>query len=161
MLKFTPNEKFMKIAIREAKLAHKRGDYPIGACIVQNNKVIAFGWNRVKTKRDSTKHVELELIQYVVWMHPGHYIEDCILYTTHEPCPMCSWASARSKLGGIVFGNYISDFKEHNNVDNYFKWRIIDISCEEVLKNENIKIYGWFMNKECKELFKLAPWKIV
>ena len=146
----------MKIAIREAKTAFKRGDYPIGACIVKDGKVIAFGGNRVKTKRDSTRHIELELIQYVVGLHEGHYIEDCILYTTHEPCPMCSGAAVWSKLGGIVYGNTISDFKRHTNVKNHLKWRIINISCKRIVKSEKIKVFGGFMRKECNKLFALS-----
>lgn len=155
MLNFKPQEKFMKIAIREARTAYKRGDYPIGACIVKNNKVIAFGGNRVKTKADSTRHIELELIQYVVGLHVGHYIEECILYTTHEPCPMCSGAAVWSKIGGIVYGNTISDFKKHTNIKNHLKWRVINIPCKKIIKSENIKIFDGFMRPECNKLFDL------
>jgi tRNA(Arg) A34 adenosine deaminase TadA len=155
MLDFQPQERFMKIAIREARQAYKRGDYPIGACIVKNNKVIAFGGNRVKTKVDSTRHVELELIQYVVGLHTGSYIEDCVLYTTHEPCPMCSGAAVWSKIGGIVYGAGIPDFKEHTDESNNLKWRIIDVPCKTIVKGKNIKVVEKFMNAECKKLFDL------
>lgn len=145
----------MLCAIREAKLSHKRGDYPIGACIVKNGKIIASSGNRGKTKDDSTRHPELELIQYVVGMYSGPYLEDCILYTTHEPCPMCSGAAVWSKIGGIVFGNSISDFKPYTNIKNKFKWRIINIPSKTITKGTDIRIFGPYMKPECSKLFNL------
>ena len=146
----------MKRAIQEAKLASKRGDYAIGACMVKNGKVIASSGNRGKTKDDSTRHPELELIQYVVGMHSGPYIEDCILYTTHEPCPMCSGACVWSNIGGVVYGNSISDFKTHTNIENRLKWRVIDIPCRKVLANTDTVVVGPYMQEECNKLFDVV-----
>jgi tRNA(Arg) A34 adenosine deaminase TadA len=155
MLDFKPEEKFMKIAIREAKKAYARGDYPIGACIAKGNQVVAFGGNRVKTKADSTRHVELELIQYAVGSQIGHYLEDCVLYSTHEPCPMCSGAAVWSRIGGVVYGCTIPDFKKFTDVKKRLKWRIIDVSCKKIVKGKNIKVVGGFMQAECNKLFGL------
>ena len=147
----------MEIAIAEAKKALKRGDYSIGACIVdENGEVIVSGGNRVKTKRDSTKHIELELIQYAVGTKFGNYLDGCTLYSTHEPCPMCSGASVWAKLSGIVFGNPIDSFKEFTDPKAYYKWRYIDIPCELVVEGQGIEVVGGFMAEECKELFKLT-----
>lgn len=154
-MKLIPQEKFMRKAINEAKAAYKRGDYPIGACIVKGGKIIASAGNRGKTKDDSTRHPELELIQYVVGMYSGPYIEDCVLYTTHEPCPMCSGACVWAKIGGIVYGNSIEDFKIHTNTKNNFKWRIIDIPCRKVTQSTNIEIVGPYLKEECDNLFYL------
>jgi tRNA(Arg) A34 adenosine deaminase TadA len=154
-MRVIPQGKFMRKAISEAKAAYKRGDYPIGACIVKDGKVIASAGNRGKTKDDSTRHPELELIQYVVGMHSGPYIEDCVLYTTHEPCPMCSGACVWSKIGGVVYGNSIDDFKVHTSTENRFKWRIIDTSCREITKGTDIQVLGPYMQEECGELFQL------
>ncbi len=155
-MKVIPQAKFMKRAIREAMTAYRRGDYPIGACIVKNGKLIASACNRVKTKADSTRHVELELIQYVVGLHSGHYIEDCVLYTTHEPCPMCSGAAVWAKLGGIVYGSPIEAFKKHTDNNNRLKWRVIDISCRHVVKGRGIKVKGPFMKEVCERLLELS-----
>lgn len=154
-MKVIPQKKFMKRAIREAMSAYHRGDYPIGACIIKNGKIIASAGNRVKTKADSTRHVELELIQYVVGLHSGHYIEDCILYTTHEPCAMCSGAAVWARIGGIVYGSSISDFKPHTNINNRLKWRTINIPCKQVMKDTKIKIKGPFMREDCNKLLIL------
>lgn len=154
-MKVTPQEKFMRKAIAEAQNAYERGDYPIGACIVKNGKIIASAGNRGKTKDDSTRHPELELIQYVVGMHSGPYIEDCILYTTHEPCPMCSGACVWSKIGGVVYGNSIEDFKTHTNIENNFKWRVIDIPCRKIMQGTNTKIIGPYLREKCSNLFQL------
>lgn len=149
----------MKEAIRQAKLAHARGDYPIGACIVKNGQIIAAAGNRVKTKDDSTRHIEIELMQYVIGMQHGPYIEDCVLYTTHEPCPMCSGAAVWAKVGAIVYGNRIKDFKKHEDKKGDYKWRTIDISCRTIVKNNQIQVAGPFMNSECQKLFKLTKKK--
>lgn len=154
-MKFAPKRKFMNIALKQARLAFDCGDYPIGSCIVRDNEVIAVSSNRVKSKDDSTRHTELEIIQYVVGMQNGPYLEDCILYTTHEPCPMCSGAAVWSRLGGIVYGNSINDFKNYTKESNYLKWRVIDIPSRTITKDSNIEIHGPFMNKQCLELFKL------
>jgi tRNA(adenine34) deaminase len=151
-----PQKKFMSRAIQEAKAAFLRGDYPIGACIVKDNKIIASAGNRAKTKDDSTRHPELELIQYVVGMQKGPYLEDCILYTTHEPCPMCSGACVWSKLGGIVYGNTIDDFKIHTNESHYLKWRTINVSCASIIKDTAIQLCGPFMRDDCNKLFGLG-----
>jgi tRNA(adenine34) deaminase len=155
MLKFKPKRKFMEIAIEQAKQAFERGDYPIGACMVRNDKVVAMAGNRVKSKNDSTKHVELELIQYVVGMNKDPYLEDCVLYTTHEPCPMCSGAAVWARLGGIVYGANIDDFVEFTDEKKYRKWRVIKIPCKTIIRGKNIKLEPDFMRKECIELFKL------
>lgn len=154
-MKFTPKEEFMKVAIDQALFAFDRGDYPIGSCIVKDGKVLALSSNRVKTKDDSTRHTELEVIQYVVGMQKGPYLQDCILYTTHEPCPMCTGAAVWAKIGGIVYGNSIDGFKPYTKETNYLKWRIIDIACREVAKDTDIEIHGPFMEEECAKLFRL------
>ncbi|MCC6639417.1 nucleoside deaminase, partial [Candidatus Falkowbacteria bacterium] len=143
-------------AIRQAKMAYKRGDYPIGACIVRDGEIVAAAGNRVKTKGDSTKHIELVLIQYVVGMQHGPYISDCVLYTTHEPCPMCAGAAVWAKVGAIVYGNRIKDFQKHEATKKDYKWRTIDIPARAVVKGLGINVYGPFMNKECQKLFDLT-----
>lgn len=158
-MQIIPQKEFMEQAITEAKQSFERDDYPIGACIVKNGKIIASAGNRVKTKIDSTRHAEIELIKYVVGMHHGSYIEDCILYTTHEPCPMCAAACVWAKIGGIVYGNTIDDFKKYTDETNYYKWRIIDIPCSVVTKNTPIQVIGPFMQSECNELFTLQDSK--
>jgi len=92
---YKPKQKFMQLAIAEAKRARDRGDYPIGAVITRltgrREVVIASAGNRVKTSGSSIKHVELETLKYVSSGY-GRYLPDFVLYSTHEPCAMCAGA---------------------------------------------------------------------
>jgi tRNA(adenine34) deaminase len=104
---YKPKNKFMQLAIAEAKRARDRGDYPIGAVITRligkREVVIASAGNRVKTSGSSIKHVELETLKYVSSGY-GRYLPDFVLYSTHEPCAMCAGACVWSKIGAVVFG---------------------------------------------------------
>lgn len=145
----------MKIAINEARKSWKRGDYPIGAVITKGSEIIAFGGNRVKTKGDSTKHIELELIQYVVGMHIGPYLPEYTLYSTHEPCPMCTGAAHWARLGRIVYGASIEDMQEHTNENNHYRWRTIPIKCCEIHKN----VTPGILRCACRKLLKLEKYE--
>lgn len=158
----TEDEKFMTLAIQKAREAYARGDYAIGAVIVENGKVVANGGNRVKTKRDSTKHVELEIIQYVVGTklgtESGTYLEDCTLYSTHEPCPMCACAAHWAKVKRIVFGVTINDIHLYTDEKAYYKWRVVPIKCKETFKGQ---IKGGVLKQECLKLLRLPKIKHV
>jgi tRNA(Arg) A34 adenosine deaminase TadA len=157
---YKPKKKFMQLAIAEAKRAHDRGDYPIGAVITRligkREVVIASAGNRVKTSGSSIKHVELETLKYVSSGY-GRYLPDFVLYSTHEPCAMCAGACVWSKIGAVVFGVSQEDItaygKKHGTDE--FKWRACLISCKFVLEKGNlhIPVFDNFLRLECRKLF--------
>ena len=153
-----PEEEFMKEAINEAKNGFKRNDYAIGAVVVKDDKIISRAFTSAKIKKDPTMHAEMLAIQRASKELDSQYLEGCILYTTHEPCPMCSAAAIWAKMKGIVFGAYYSDAIEHvKEHSGRFSWRQIAISCKDVLGNGNpkLELVEGFMNEECKKLFEL------
>ena len=95
---------FMKQALIEAKEAYKKGEVPIGAVIVCENKIIARGHNLTETLNDVTAHAEMQAITSAANFLGGKYLLDCTLYVTIEPCQMCAGALFWSQISTIVFG---------------------------------------------------------
>ena len=97
-------EKFMREAWREAKAAEAEDEIPIGAVIVFAGRVIAKGHNMTERLHDPTAHAEMIAITAATEAMGGKYLNDCTLYVTVEPCPMCAAASAWAQVGRIVYG---------------------------------------------------------
>lgn len=98
------DEKYMRLAIEEAKLALGADEVPIGAIIVAGGRIVGRGHNLVETLTDVTAHAELQAITAASSTIGGKYLNDCTLYVTVEPCPMCAGALAWSQIGRIVYG---------------------------------------------------------
>lgn len=98
------DEKFMREALREAKAAEAEDEIPIGAVIVFAGRVMAKGHNMTERLHDPTAHAEMIAITAATEAMGGKYLNDCTLYVTVEPCPMCAAASAWAQVGRIVYG---------------------------------------------------------
>ena len=98
------DEKYMRLAIEEAKLALQADEVPIGAIIVAGGCIVGRGHNLVETLVDVTAHAEIQAITAASSTIGGKYLNDCTLYVTIEPCPMCAGALAWSQIGRIVYG---------------------------------------------------------
>lgn len=101
----TQNEKYMKAAIREARKAYKLDEVPIGCVIVQQDKIIARGYNRRNTDKNTLAHAELAAIKKASKKTGDWRLEDCTMYVTLEPCQMCAGAIVQSRLGKVVIGS--------------------------------------------------------
>lgn len=98
------DEYFMKQALTEAQKAKVRDEVPVGAVIVSNGQIIARGHNLTETLNDATAHAEMQAFTSAANHLGGKYLNNCTLYVTLEPCPMCAAASYWVQLGEIVFG---------------------------------------------------------
>ena len=98
------NEYFMKKAIQEAEIAFEKGEIPVGAIVVIDNKVIARSHNLSELLNDVTAHAEMQSITAAANFLGGKYLKDCTLYVTIEPCQMCAGALYWSQISKIVFG---------------------------------------------------------
>ena len=98
------DEKYMRLAIEEAKLALEADEVPIGAIIVAGGRIVGRGHNLVETLTDVTAHAEIQAITAASSTIGGKYLNDCTLYVTVEPCPMCAGALGWSQIGRIVYG---------------------------------------------------------
>lgn len=97
-------EKYMKIAIEEAKKARLIGEVPIGAIVVLDGKIIAKASNRRETEQNATAHAEIIAIQEACRKLGTWRLENAELYVTLEPCPMCSGAIILSRIQKVVYG---------------------------------------------------------
>ncbi|WP_430789450.1 tRNA adenosine(34) deaminase TadA [Virgibacillus flavescens] len=97
---------FMKEAIRQANLAREINEVPIGAVIVYKEEIIARGYNVREKVQSTLSHAELIAIQEANEKIGSWRLEDCTLYVTLEPCPMCAGAIVQSRIKRVVFGAY-------------------------------------------------------
>lgn len=98
------DEKYMKAAIRQAKKAYALDEVPIGCVIVQNDKIIARGYNRRNTEGNTLAHAELTAIRKASKKTGDWRLEDCTMYVTLEPCQMCAGAIVQSRIPRVVVG---------------------------------------------------------
>ena len=98
------DEYFMKKALQDAEMAFEKGEIPVGAIIVIDNKVIARGHNLTEMLVDVTAHAEMQAITAAANFLGGKYLTGCTLYVTLEPCQMCAGALYWSQISKIVFG---------------------------------------------------------
>ena len=101
----TPNhEKFMRMALDEAKKALAKGEVPIGAVIVCQEHVVARAHNLTETHTDPTAHAEMQAITIAASELGGKYLTQCTLYVTVEPCVMCAGALGWAQVPQVVYG---------------------------------------------------------
>lgn len=96
--------KYMKEALKQAKKAYALGEVPIGCVIVYEDKVIARGYNRRNTDKNTLAHAEITAINRASKKLGDWRLEDCTLYVTLEPCQMCAGAIVQSRITNVVMG---------------------------------------------------------
>ncbi|HHX94037.1 MAG TPA: nucleoside deaminase [Tenericutes bacterium] len=139
------DEKYMKEAYKEAVKAYKKDEVPIGAVIVYNDKIIARAHNLKEKKQQSICHAEILAIQKASKKLKSWRLNNCKLYVTLEPCPMCAGAIIQARIEEVVYA--VKDEKSgycgslHNTL-------------EDKRLNHKVKIKTGIMNKECQELLK-------
>ena len=139
-------EKYMKLALKEAKKAYDKGEIPVGAVIVKGETVVAKAHNLKELKKDTTKHAEILAIQKASRKLESWRLEDCEMYVTLEPCSMCAGALIQSRIKKVYIGtmdyktgacgsvlNLLNDFKFNHFVE--IESGILKDECESILKN--------------------------
>lgn len=134
----------MKAALNEAKKAYLIGEVPVGAVIVHDGKIIARGHNTREAKQSVLGHAEINAINKASKKIGSWRLEECDLYVTLEPCPMCSGAIIQSRIKNLYFGAY--DLKSG--------------ACGSVLDlhsynfNHKVRVVGGIMEEECSRIIK-------
>ena len=98
------HKKYMKEALKQAKKAYALGEVPIGCVIVYEDKIIARGYNRRNTDKNTLAHAEITAINRASKKLGDWRLEDCTLYVTLEPCQMCAGAIVQSRITNVVMG---------------------------------------------------------
>lgn len=128
------HNKYMRLALDQAAQALSRDEVPIGAVVVCKERVIARAYNLTECLNDPTAHAEMQAITMACNFLGGKYLNDCILYVTVEPCPMCAAALSWAQLGTLIYG--ASDPKRgYSTISNgllHPKTKVINgVLCEE------------------------------
>lgn len=100
----TSDERFMLLAIEQARKAEEIGEVPIGAVVVREGEVVGAGYNRRETGKNALCHAELEAINAACARLGGWRLWECEIYVTLEPCPMCAGAIINSRLRRVIYG---------------------------------------------------------
>ncbi len=101
----TDDERYMKEAIRQARKAWKIQETPIGCVIVKDETIIARGYNRRNTEKNTLAHAELQAIRWACRAVGDWRLEDCTMYITLEPCQMCAGAIIQARIPRVVIGS--------------------------------------------------------
>ena len=98
------DEHFMRQALREARKAYEATEVPVGAVVVHQGRIIARAWNQVETLKDATAHAEILALTAAQQALGDWRLDDCTLFVTKEPCPMCAGAIVHCRPQRVVFG---------------------------------------------------------
>ncbi len=102
----TQHEQWMKQALREAEKAFEQDEVPVGAVVVHKGKVIGRGYDQIERLQDPTAHAEMIAITAATNHLQSRRLEECTLYVTLEPCPMCAGAIVLSRIPTLVFATF-------------------------------------------------------
>jgi tRNA(adenine34) deaminase len=139
------DEKWMVLAIKQAKLAEKIEEVPVGAVLVQDEHLIASAHNQPISTNDPTAHAEIQLLRAAGKALNNYRLPNTTLYVTLEPCTMCLGAIIHARVVRIVFGAY----DEKTGVCGSCQ----DLSTSECF-NHSIEVEGGVLANECKELLQ-------
>ena len=143
-----PND-YMKIALSEAMLAASEGEVPVGAVIVKDGEIIATARNNRESTGDATGHAELLAIREVCTKLGGWHLDQCELYVTLEPCPMCAGAIVNSRIERVVYGAYDEKAGAFGTMLNLTEYPLFKPTVEGgVLKEECSTILTEFFKKK-------------
>lgn len=135
----------MRAALKEADLAGRAGEVPVGAVVVIDGEVVATGYNRTISDADPSGHAEVVALRAAAQTHGNHRLPNTTLYVTLEPCVMCVGAIAQARIARVVFGAYDDKAGALGSV--------VDLSDSKAL-NHRFEISGGLLADECGDPLK-------
>lgn len=139
----TEDERFMRAALAQAKKAYQLEETPIGCVIVQEGKIIARGYNRRNTDKNTLAHAELAAIRKASKKTGDWRLEDCTMYVTLEPCQMCAGAIVQSRMRRVVIAAMNPKAGCAGSVLNLLQMREF---------NHQVEVTRGVLEKECSEM---------
>ncbi len=135
----------MDLAYREAEKAFDAGEIPVGAIVVCQDTIIGKGYNQREMLKDPTAHAEMLAISSAAEYLESWRLENCTLYVTLEPCPMCAGAILNARIPRVVFGAYDRETGMCGSIDNL---------CDHNLMNHKTTVTGGIMEEKCEIILK-------
>lgn len=139
------SERFMREALLEAEKALAAGEVPIGAVMVRDGEIIARGHNLRNTAKNPLRHAEIDVINETAGIVGDWRLEDCTLYVTVEPCPMCAGAIVQARIPKVVFGT--------RNSKAGCSGSVLDVLHEPKL-NHQVETEEGILQEECAEIMR-------
>ncbi|MGA2316697.1 MAG: tRNA adenosine(34) deaminase TadA [Thermodesulfobacteriota bacterium] len=139
------DEKYMKVALEEAKKAGQRGEVPVGAILLKGDQVLAKDHNRCIELSDPTAHAEILVLRKGGEILRNYRLNDTVMYVTVEPCPMCVSAMVHSRILRLIFGALEPKFGAVES-----KLRLLNGNG----LNHKVKVDRGILGKECAEILK-------
>jgi tRNA(adenine34) deaminase len=128
--------------LRAIKQAQKtKTDIPVGCVIERDGEVVGFGYNKREEDNDVTSHAEIVAIKMAEENLQRWRLEDCTMYVTLEPCPMCAWAILQSRIKTLYFGSYNTQCGAFGTVLDLKK-----------VNNSSIQVYGGIEEEKCDKI---------
>ena len=137
-------EKYMKEALKEAKKAYNKDEVPVGAIIVKDGKIISRGFNCKEEKKNTIKHAEIIVIEKASKKLANWRLEDCEMYVTLEPCPMCAGAIINSRIKKLYIGTLDDKSGACGSVLNLFNYPF----------NHKVEFESGILENECKSILQ-------
>ncbi|HEX8227460.1 MAG TPA: nucleoside deaminase [Candidatus Saccharimonadales bacterium] len=147
----SPDTATMERAIQLARDNYQKGGHAIAAVIIKDSVVISEAYTTIILDNDPTAHAEMNAIRAAADRLGSRYLDDCYLYTTYEPCPMCTSAAIWAKCKGIVYG------ASHKDETPQAHWRV-QIPSRTIIESgtPTLELYEEFLRNECRELLTLT-----
>ncbi len=139
------SEHFMREALLEAEKALAAGEVPIGAVMVRDGEIIARGHNLRNTAKNPLRHAEIDVINEAAGIVGDWRLEDCTLYVTVEPCPMCAGAIVQARIPKVIFGT--------RNSKAGCSGSVLDVLHEPKL-NHQVETEEGILQEECAEIMR-------
>jgi len=136
--------RFMEIALMEARIAQKNGEVPIGAVVVCSGAVISASHNLRETNKNALHHAEILAISAACEKLCSWRLENCDLYVTLEPCPMCAGAIMQARIKNVYFGAYDKNTGCFGTVADFSTLQL----------PHKISVFGGIMEDECTKIIK-------
>ena len=138
------HKEFMKIALKEALVAEKMNEIPVGAVIVKDNEIISVAHNLIETLKDSTAHAEVLAIKKASKALGDWRLSGCDMYVTLEPCPMCTGAIIQSRIRRVYIGTF-------NSISGCCG-SVLNIAQSEALNS--IVDIKWLYDEQCSSILR-------
>lgn len=136
------DELYMSLALEEAAFAYDSDEVPVGCIIVNDGRVIARAHNVRETLKSPIAHAEIEAIMQATGEMPSWRLENCAMYVTLEPCPMCAGAIINSRISKVVFGAYDKKAGAFGTLYNLAEGKL----------NHKPEVIGGVMEAECSNI---------